>query len=67
MAEITREYIAEKRKFLQQQIDTLQGALEMLGVIEGELLPPDAMTLDELKDALGAQSIGEPEPVKGGE
>ena len=67
MAEITRAYIDEKRKFLQDQIITLQGALEMLAVIEGDLFPPDAMTLDELKEKLGAQSIGEPEPVKGGE
>lgn len=67
MAEITREYIAEKRAFLESQIITLQGAMEMLKVIEDELLPKDAMTMDELKDALGAVEIGEPEPLKGGE
>lgn len=66
MAEITREYIQSKREYLQQQITIFQGALEMLGIIEGDLFPKDALTMDDLKSLVGAAEIGEPEPVKGG-
>lgn len=61
MAELTREYIAKKRQAYQQQIDMLNGALLALNEIEHDLL--DEMTLGELKEAIGAQEVGEPEPV----
>ena len=53
MADITREYIAEKRQVITKQIHTLQGAIEMLDMIEGELFP---LTLDEVAAMVGAES-----------
>jgi hypothetical protein len=62
MAEITREYIAKKRAEYQHQQAILQGALLGLDEIERELFPPE-LTLDGLKQALGAAEIDEPQPV----
>ncbi len=54
---ITRQYIEEKRRVIQSQIDNLYGALEMLRVIEEDCFPKDALTLDDLKEMTGADSV----------
>ena len=64
MAEITREYIEGKRAAIRQQIAMFEGALEMLTIIETDLLKDAALSMDQLKDVLGAQSVGEPEPIE---
>lgn len=63
MPDISREYIAKKRQEYQNQMTLVQGALAALDDIERELFPPEAMTLDELKQATGAVEIGEPAPL----
>ena len=57
MPEITREYIAEKRKGYENSLMLIQGALEMLDMIENDLFPQDAITLDELREIIGADSV----------
>lgn len=61
---ITRQYIDEKRRVIQSQIDNLYGALEMLKVIEEDCIPKDALTLDDLKGMTGADSV-EVVPLEG--
>lgn len=56
MAEITREYIAQKRAFYLEQIAMLNGAIGALEEIERDLFPAGALTLDDLAAGLGAQS-----------
>lgn len=57
MPEITREYLTEKRKALQADLLTVQGALQMLDMIEADLFPPEALTLEDLKKATCADSV----------
>ena len=65
MPEITREYLAEKRKGYEASILMLQGAVESLDMIERDLFPPEAITLEQLKEAIGADSV-EVIPVESG-
>jgi hypothetical protein len=64
--EITRQYIDDKRRVIQSQIDNLYGALEMLKVIEEDFIPKDALTLDDLTKMTGASSIDQPVEVTNG-
>lgn len=63
MPEITREYIEDKRHAILSQMDALNGALELLKVIEDELINGAPMTMDELKRSVGAVEIGQPQEV----
>lgn len=46
----------------QQQMFALQGAVQMIDELLVE--PKDALTMDDLRQALGAQSVGEPQSVE---
>lgn len=67
MPEITRDFIAKKRAEYQAQRSLIDGALLALDDIERELFPPEALTMDQLKQALGAADLGEPQPLPAAE
>lgn len=61
--EITQQFIVRKRQEYTDQLNLVRGALMALDEIERELFPPDAISLGDLKNALGAVEVGEPEPI----
>ena len=57
MAYITSDWCKERRVLIEGEIKRLQGALEMIGLVEERLAAPnDSMSLDDLGAALGGQA-----------
>lgn len=57
MAYITSDWCKERRTLIEGEIKRLQGALEMLQMVEEQLAAPnDSLSLDELGAALGGQA-----------
>jgi len=67
MAQITLDWIASHRRLIEDESKKLEGAYEMLKIVEEQLNAEekDALTMDDLKGALGADSVEVIE--KGGE
>ncbi len=65
MGAITLDWITAERAQLIEQIRRIEGALEMLEIVEKQITAPDAITLDELKQAVGADTV-EVIPLEGG-
>jgi hypothetical protein len=65
MGTITLDWITAERAQLIEQIRRIEGALEMLEIIEKQIAAPDAITLDDLKQAVGADTV-EVIPLEGG-
>ncbi len=65
MAQITLDWINAQRRAIEDESKKLEGAYEMLKIVEQQLeaKEKDALTLDDLKDALGADSV-EVEPIE---
>ena len=57
MAYITSDWCKERRTLIEGEIKRLQGALEMLQMVEDQLAAPnDSLSLDDLGAALGGQA-----------
>ena len=67
MAEISLEALEKKRDEFQTSIYQLQGAIEAINMLITQFYPPQDLTMADLKRITGAQSVGEPEPLEGGE
>jgi hypothetical protein len=62
MAEISKAYLEKKISDCKDQIIMLEGAIAAYKDMRDELFPP-ALSMDQLKQALGAAEIDEPQPV----
>lgn len=69
MGAITLDWITAERAQLIEQIRRIEGALEMLEIVEKQITAPtkDALSLDDLKAVTGADSVEVIPLEKGGE
>lgn len=64
MAQITPDWLSDKRKLIEGEIKRLEGALEMLAMVEEQIA---TLTTDDLAQMTGAQSVEVIPNEKGGD
>ncbi len=64
MAEISKAHLEKQRQEYIDQVLQFQGAIAAIDELLKRFYPPDSLTMDGLKDLIGAQSVGEPEPIE---
>jgi translation initiation factor 2B subunit (eIF-2B alpha/beta/delta family) len=67
MGQITSAWIKERKIEIEGEIKRLEGALEMLKIVDEQITAPtqEALSLDDLQTAIGADSV-EVIPLKKG-